>query len=281
MEVWGVDVKRTLVPAVLLCLMLAFALLALYSPVKFLPGIPTCNQSQGLKVTMGNPDRCAIVLKNYKPETVAEVAGTPVWFYWSYAEIAEGLAVVGALTLIWVLKPRVPASFSRPLSLPKALSKSMLLASIVLGVLYFWTVAIDVAYAGFPSLRPYATWCIKTFFAFHSFQAQGSSLGVMGFLFLAVATVGFFVCGLPKGLLNAVRDSILRFAAPAVLILMVGLLLFDFREMPTHATNFAVWSVPYHDSIYLVSNWFVLIVAASLAFLGLSPLLIRKQGVGR
>lgn len=109
---------------------------------------------------------------------------------------------------------------------------------------------------------------LSEFFGFRWFQAQGNALGVAGFLFLAAAAAGFFLFSLPKGIGGAIKGAAVLSAA-GVLVLEVALLLTDFKEMSLHATNFAVWSWPEPNEIFLISNWFALVVASGLTALGL------------
>lgn len=258
--------KRALgLVALALCLSAAFALLAFYSPVKSLPGIPTCNQSEGLKVTKDTPAQCAAIMKNYKPKTVAEVAGTPVWFYWSYAEIAEGLAVAVVLSLLFMSRRSSFSWLNKPL-VPRFPKRLLIVLMLIGASAFVFFAVIDATYRVL-SFSP----SFVRFFYFKSIQTTGSSFGVAAFVVWGLISFCLF---LAKGLTSAMRI----FGLPSILFLMILLLIFDSGEMPMHATNFTTWSL---SGISIVSNWFVLIVTSSLVVLGLAPLLSKKAGVGR
>ncbi len=244
---------------------LAFSLLAFYSPVKSLPSPATCT----IEMTAAS---CQYVLAQSKAQIAA--AQFPFWLYRSYAETSEGLAVVAMLLLLYPMK-RAALSLSHPVTLSKPMRRLAFSISLAGAVAFLVMVGIDVSYAQkyFPSLHDSASTALS-YFHFYALQPQGSALGSMAVLAATVATLGFMIYHLEKGLPSAFAWALRRFTLPAIITLQVLLLVSDPSEMPVHVTNFASWSL---GGVAVLSNWFVLIVALFLTLLGYAPSLLLSS----
>lgn len=204
------------------------------------------------------------------------------------------VSVVFLAVYLLLVKPRTPAFLKRKFVMPVPV-KILALPLVVVGAaIYFWTVLITVGYSiplnhytvannplwGWVN-RDWASGMITSYFSFQSFQncpanvvydAQYnqyytllgcSSLGCIGFLFAGVATAGVTMMELGKGFVAAVRNAFTYFALPAVLVLQVGLQLYDSKDMATHVSNFTVLAI---NGVQVVSNNFVLSLVVCLIF---------------
>lgn len=243
-----------------LCLSVVFAGLAFFSPVKSLSTV--CERSvYCTRYCSGAPgNNCLSSLELYYPKVIL-----PLLTYWSYVQIAEGLAVSGIILAVLLMQPPAPSFLSRSFRLPKALRVSVLLASFVLAILYLWMVTLDLMWH-IPPQSQYAMQSIAAYFSCLHLQTASSVLGTVGFLCFVGAAIGFVAYGLDKGALRAVRDALVFFATPATLTLQGGLLLFDRNQMTTHVTLLVPWSL---GGVDIVSNWFVLVV--TLVMLSYAP----------
>lgn len=186
-------------------------------------------------------------------------------------QMEEGLAVVAVLAFLFSTL-RLPAFLRRPLRLPKALRVVALLVSLALAALYIFAAMLDsIGINSWFHLQNFSWWALNTFFMSYDF------FGPISFICFVGAIIGFTVYGLHKGVLRAFWDSIRFFAVPALLFLEASLLWCDGGEMAIHATSFTTWHIHVHgDTFYLVSNYFVLSMAVSLAFVAFALPLVRK-----
>lgn len=204
------------------------------------------------------------VLEFYSPPFL------PLWFFHrrARAEIAEGFAVVAVLLLLFQSKPalsRAMPSVARALARPVTISKNVRRTALVLfvagTVVYSFMVFVDWA-AGISFLHRFHNYIVSHYFYFHAFQSTGPAVGCVAFLAATFATLGLTIYHLDNGMASALKQALRTFTLPAILVLMVGLVVFwRASGMQEHVTFFAMWSL---DGVYLISNYFVLIVSASL-----------------
>lgn len=170
------------------------------------------------------------------------------WVTQSYFGIAEGFAVAAFLSSLFALKRPPFAWLDRPLA-PR-FPKRLLATFVLVGASTFVFFALMSA--------TYDTWqfslSFSQFFMFQTIQAQGSSVGVVA---LGIWSLTVLCLALRKGFIGALRI----FGFPAIVFLGVALLYFYLDQMTNHATNFTTWSL---GGIYILSNWTVFIVSASL-----------------
>ena len=114
-------------------------------------------------------------------------------------------------------------------------------------------------------------------------------VGAIGLLSFGVAVLCFIALRAEKGVGVAVRDGALFFAAPIMIIFELALWYFAPTEMYWHATTFVPWSLGRYltpaqfldvtysrltfvwgGSVFLVSNWLVLLSASSLFALAIA-----------
>lgn len=120
--------------------------------------------------------------------------------------------------------------------------------------------------------------------------------GVIGFLSLCFAVLGFMVLRARQGIGVAVRDGVSFFAAPILLVFELALWSDVPLDMYWHVTTFASWSLgrpltatefasmiyPHLDvawggNVYLLSNWLVLIVSFLLILISVFYRFNRKR----
>jgi hypothetical protein len=269
--------SRLLVVALFLTASVAFALLAFYSPVK--SASDWCAQNASCSYY------CGLQKSQYLFCANAEATGNPMSFftsirnYQSYVEIAEGFAVVAALSLLFQLKDRLSRALpsvarlsAHQVVLSHRIRITTLLFSVAGAIAFLAMAAIDVGY-NIPSLAATSKWIL-----FHYIDLHGIYLSEVAFPVAVVTTLGFTIYRLERGLSYALKWALRTFTLPAITALEVGILVFDSREINLYATKFVPWSL---DGICLVSNWFVLIVALSLTLLAYALLLSKRTCVRR
>lgn len=224
---------------------------ALSIPQPVMPGLP-------LNCVQGDP--CMnTYLKQLSSYNVA------LWWRQTPFDIAEGLLVVAGL-LLALPRLKVPEWPRLDTRVP-----------LIFGGLFTFLFALFafVAHIGYWVVIDYnAYWLWPTVNALRIFTDGPVYLGVWGFGTLVVACA-FVALNL------GMRNSVFRFGAPAVLILMVSLAVVDLKEMSIHVTNFTAGLSL--DGFDLVSNWFVLMVSGCLTLLappGLGlPLRLERENV--
>lgn len=191
------------------------------------------------------------------------LSGCSVYEFYEYcAEVAEGLAAVAVLLILFQTKdrlskamPSVTRALTHRMAVPRNTRRVVLFLSVIGAIAFSVTVFVDVGY-NVPSLADTSRWILFNYIDLH-----GIYLSMVAFPIAAMTTLGFTVYKLEDGPASALKWAFKTFALPATTALEVGILVFDLREIALSATKFVPWSL---YGIYLVSNWFVLIVSVSL-----------------
>ena len=241
--------RKTLLPVLVLAALSAlFAAEALLSPVKSIPKPTTTNAALGA---------------DYDSAVYANLL--PLWYYQSYAELAEAFAVSTALLVltVWVFS-HIHTSTRRPNRLLKWVGLSMAAAG---GVAW---VAFALSSWLYPNLRYFGDYTLgsPTYVAREAGALVVNS-GPASFAQLStllVGTCGAFLLTADRGWRRALLDSLLLYAAPLSLFYEIGLLHFLPLAMTDHVMNFLRL---YEGGVQPVSNWLVLVVAALLTVSGL------------
>lgn len=258
---------------ILLVASLIFVHMAYVSPVKYIPTEPLCGSQDAYVVgsatvtllpyeqskttfivplsASGGGDtgaHCKGVYAQYNKMVAADTF--PLWQYQSYAEIAEGFAVLALLVpllsakrldLAWLHRPLVP-TFPKLWVITLVLTGTVLYALCVFTASEYWNLVHSAYRSSFLTL-------------FQILSLESSfSVGTLGFGAWCLAV---FVLSFRKDLVTSMKF----FGLPAILFLMSMLLAFDYGEMTTKVTRFTAWMV---NGIPLLSNWFVFIVSAGL-----------------
>lgn len=249
---------------VLLSLSATFAVLAFNSPLKSLPVRPLCGNQNGPAVRSGvsppiSASHCEAVYAQYDRMVAADTF--PLWLYQSYAEIAEGFAAASALCLL-ALVLKLPASPKGDLVLSRPARR--IVTSITVGGLFVFGFVefCNVLYAN-----------TRTQFVLNVFYDVPNRLAPFAAISgLVAASVGFGVLRSRKGFPEGIKSGIVV-ASISTLVAQIGLLTFDSKEMILHVTMFISWPA---GGFNLLSNWFVLMTAATLLILGFT---YEKSGV--
>lgn len=191
------------------------------------------------------------------------------WVYVSYTELAWGFVLTAVLLLLLSLGEQLLESIpiahhalTRPVILPENISKVVPLLSLIPGALFI--LLSERVYYPIPVVKD-ALW--------HAFLIGLPPLhdpDVIALPFLIVATLGFMLHRLDRGFVSAFKWSLKVFVLPGLLLLTVGLWLNESPEMVIYVTKLTQWSFGNIDisrgwnGLYLLSNWTVLVVAASL-----------------
>jgi hypothetical protein len=254
-------VKTLLVASILLGFSVGFILLTLayYSPRMFFPAPPTpcvdrvgyANPSQFLRV-------CMAANSDY------------------YLMKAGGLAFWGLATKLTEGMACAAAAFCVVQGLRKRPMRGAWLFGFVWGAWLFGSLVIaDVLHERlWTELYPLGLWA-KAVLDNMPAGAKESDLGLVAFGTYLFAVGCLFVFQSRKGFREAVKVTVFAYAAPAVMSLEVGLMLFT-PAMGLHVTNFAGLSV---GGVYVFSNWNVLFISTSLTVLG-AILFLRKRWRG-
>ncbi|MGP8124325.1 MAG: hypothetical protein ACLQEQ_00410 [Nitrososphaerales archaeon] len=134
---------------------------------------------------------------------------------------------------------------------------TVLVLSIVGVISFSMMVFVDVGY-NIPAVSYTAKYIL-----FHYIDLNGIYLSQVAFPIAVLTTLGLTAYRIDWGLAPALRWALRAFTFPAITILQVGILIFDSREIALYATKFVPWSL---GGIWVVSNWFLLIVSAFLFF---------------
>lgn len=186
-------------------------------------------------------------------------------------QIAEG--AIGAVA-VWILLPKLltfNSIVAKILTLPVVVSKNLRkitqLLFVVGTAIFSFMVFIDWT-DGISCLHNFHVYMVNTYFNFH----PGTAVGFLGFSAFAIATTAIAVNHLEFGFLASFKQALRRFALPAILVLMGGLIfLGQPNQMANHVTSLwvTIWSV---HNVYLVSNYSVFVATALLETL----LLLKK-----
>ncbi|MGD0318959.1 MAG: hypothetical protein ABSB56_04625 [Nitrososphaerales archaeon] len=248
-----------------------FALLGLCSPLKSFPATPTCGD-RGV-VGRAASKACIGMMAHYKAELLSD--SFPIWLYQSFIEIAEGLSAVALILALFMLKRPRWSWLDEHLALPR-LVKYLGAITAVSGGLAFVTAAVLDWRSNIPSYTAGSSLLIGA--QTGTTTAGLGELGARGLAVMLAGICGFILFNLDRGIWSASRDALLRFAAPLVLFLEVGLLVFAPLSMFDHAVAFLKLQ---EGGIQPLSNWFVLIVSASLTLMGIAPFLSKSARVQR
>jgi len=254
-----------------------FAALAFSSPVKSF-GPPACSPANTPDNPVTNVNPCESLLVNdYLLKMNSEAPLVPLymdqfWVYTSYVEIEWGFVLAAAILLLsYVVRstlgkiPSISLALTRPVPLPKSAKKAVLLISFLGAVSYFSLLDFGLSV-------PFVTPFLDSAFSVGR-PPLNLDLGTVAFAFAAITTLGLTVYRLDRGLVSAFTWSLMMFSFPAVLVQTVGLALDGLpnqAEMVIYVTKFAQWSFGSinfdsgWEGIYVLSNWTVLAVAASL-----------------
>lgn len=181
--------------------------------------------------------------------------GPPPDLFWysfytaSFWELAEGFAFSAAFVgCAWV----VAAAASRPGAKRVAVAdwgKGAASAAVLAGASGFSLVAYENFYWIFHKAES-SVWA-----EFH--LSPDPWLARIGLASVGAMGAGTFVLLVGRGLFPALRRTGALLSGLAASFTL-ALLLFDYHEMTLHATDVTAWSV---GGVYLVSNWFVLVVS--------------------
>jgi hypothetical protein len=176
--------------------------------------------------------------------------------------------------------PKVANFFQRRAKIPPALRiLSVAIALIGIFVFGFWMIA-DVlgglnGYGYSFSTHPYLPKIYDTFHlgyitAFMR-DIHQSSVGAESTLFFSIALIALILFQLNRGIGTALKDTLTLFAAPCLVAFELALWNFATPDMSWHVATFlsigGVYDYGYRalsGGQYLVSNWFVLLVAIIL-----------------
>jgi len=226
-------------------------------------------------------------------------------YVYIYSQLLMGETLVILSTLILLIPPinhRFDKVLSRSLRLPRPVRDAAVLA-LVGGTLFFafWAM-IDIlggyngpgyALTNYP--LPSAIYYDLGLDRLHVWDKQG----VLGFLSLSAAALGFMTLNARKSIRVAVKDGLTLFVAPVVALFELALWNGAPVDMYWHATSFVAWPLgrfltidqftmmtgaPYifvwSGEIYLVSNWLVLIISSLLiACAVLYPLVSGERAI--
>ncbi|MGD0145863.1 MAG: hypothetical protein ABSB53_03305 [Nitrososphaerales archaeon] len=190
-------------------------------------------------------------------------------------DVAESFAVAVVLILLlrWLGKRQfISGTLNLKVPIPKVVRLVALLAAIYPTMAYFIFIYLDhdpsLVLSSTSIFHKWFGWINGTLYTYRLGPwAYGQAFGGYAVVMLGLASLCISVS---IGLKKAVRF----FALPCVLALPVMMLLsFPIGDMTSQATNFvATWEIA---NVQIVSNWFVLIVAACL-FLYLNRNIIRR-----
>ena len=199
-------------------------------------------------------------------------------FTWVYSEVLvdEALLLLSVAALLIPLANRHFDSLLRRKVQLAGPIKALAALSMVVGFLLFaFWVMIDLmgGYNGPGSVAIYKDLGLNHI-------ALWDKQGVIGFLSLCFAVLGFTVLRARQGIGVAIRDGVSFFAAPILLVFELALWSDVPLDMYWHVTTFASWSLGRYvtaeefafmmnsgydfvwaGNVYLLSNWLVLIVS--------------------
>jgi len=239
--------------ALLLCVSAAFAGMAYLSPVKSPPSVPLCSTVNN---QYGDPEMtpaCQAQVVEYRT-ALAAWSPWPTWWRQTYADVAEGSAVLALLFSLLTARRLDFSWLHKPLMswLPKWLSIALALvgASIYIPLIILTSMWDTPFGHTAPFLVLWDTmWGIGP-------PISIMAIGAWGLAMLALSS--------RKGITWALK----AFGLPAILYLTVMVLVFDSLEMTTPVTLLVSKLSLY--GIDLVSNWLVLMVASFLFVYGLA-----------
>jgi hypothetical protein len=244
----------------LLCASATFAVMAVNSPRTW----PACiTHPKGSGGGSGDKAEAYVVpLDASLPDcsTVVSQYNSRVWTYQSYAEIAEGLAVLALLLPMLTVKRLDFSWLHRPLApwFPPSLVLPLALVGVSVFALYPIESALWYQFQYNPSLL------------YIDLRADLLSTGLsIGVGAVVMWCLTMFVVSLCKGIVSAFK----WFGLPAIIYLGCMVFAFDRGEMTLHVTGFATW---FYSGFWVVSNWFVLMVTS---FLFVCALAYRRLGL--
>ena len=195
-------------------------------------------------------------------------------FYQGYRDLAMGFAVLAALFLLAaVVIPRLPRD-SR-FSVPRAVRDIALLGAIaglvVFAVFVFLDIVTTLETPGPFVFHNLLSANVKYYTHGGSFYSNLETFGETAFAVFVVATSCAFVYRLREGVLTALGKAVALFAAPALIVFEIALLLFTPVNMPIFAAKFLDGS----PLAGILTNWFVLVISSGLFALGLTHRRLR------
>ncbi|HME19068.1 MAG TPA: hypothetical protein VKF15_04995 [Nitrososphaerales archaeon] len=224
-----------------------FSLLLIWLGFYLLPRPPYPTYDEAVKMCANCTSRVAVSLQFQ--EMVLQY-GRTTFMARSLAQF--GVGALAAVSLAFVLLA-IGASDART---SNQTARSWGEATLAGGVLVFLILgAADIFYANTGDRSSVAFLLIT--WAEGGLGNQG--FGILGTLVLAVAAVGATVA-------VGLRNAVLRVVAPAALAFSVGLLLFDWKEISIHATDFLATLTVNHTDV--LSNWTLLAASGVLTLAG-------------
>lgn len=229
-------------------LAVTFAILACNSPIKAFPAPASC----GTDLNTGNLSCSNSIME--------------LWYYWSYGEIAEGFAVLLAITLMLPLLRKLPMGF-------RVTSKDLKFFGFFVAFCggSAWVARAINTVISFPSspyrydYTPGSPMFLQLMAGIRmTLPALTSELWVT---VLLLGICGFVLFRLEKGLTSALSDAIMMFAAPLILFQQLGLVAVAPLGLVDHIANFFKW---YEGGIQPFSNWLALMLSLFLTALGVT-----------
>ena len=202
------------------------------------------------------------------------------WSVQSLDKLGMGfLAMALLLVLLSFVAPELKQLDVR-VHAPRVL-KRVSLVGAVSGLLFFAVLAFaDVISIGNANLDLLGPLVLHNFYVAHVIDLNHTpgpfNINVIGenaTVALSVAILFMFVYRLEQGALTALSKAITLFAAPAVMVFEIGLLLFGPATMSLQATNILIGS----PLAAILTNWFLLVISSGLFAMGLAR---RKHWLG-
>jgi hypothetical protein len=180
---------------------------------------------------------------------------------WTLPEVSDSLFFV-ALLCFAIPRMKAPESLRKRIALSRPLMPALVLVGVVGLGIFGYAETFNILYAN--SARGYSAGN-PTYWSFFSIDPQLADHAVLG---LIAASACFCILRAEKGLSKGVRSGV-TFGAFWVAVAQLCLLVFDYKEMYLYVTSFSSsWTL---FGFPILSNWFVLAVALSLAAWGVVP----------
>jgi hypothetical protein len=195
------------------------------------------------------------------------------WSSQSVEELALGVLTLALLLIFLSFVATELERFDWRIPVPRAV-RYIGLGGAISGLVVFAALAFaDVISIGDHNLDVMGPLILRSFYVAHVIDLNHVpgpfNIDVIG-KNATVALVGSISCmlvyRLEQGVLTALSKAVTLFAAPAVMIFEIGLLLFGPATMPLQAANFLVGS----PLAGILTNWFLLVVSSGLYALELA-----------
>jgi len=214
-----------------------------------------------------------IILTSFPPGSDASYAsGILAWSFQSSVDLSMGFAT---LALLLIFFPFVAELKSLNWRIPAHRTiKDIGLVGAVSGLTVFAAFAFaDAISIGGPNLRLMGPLILRNFYLAHVIDLNHAPgpfnidvIGVNATVALSVAVSCMLLYRLEQGVFTALSKAFTLFAAPAVMVFEIAMLLFGPATMPLQAANFLVGS----PLASILTNWFLLVVSSGLFAIGLA-----------